>query len=116
MNQVTRAILAAICGLVSACSHHFPDENARDYYKTAEYSTATPTHNEVTANLKFIKITPLGVVVMQYTTNRDYIVYASPGEYLRGELGNTAFKVTSVDASEGIATIEYLYMTTRPTY
>ncbi len=86
-----------------------------DTYKQIEYSVRKPIHESICKRLEFVKITTNGVVVMRYTTDQTYFVYASPGEYLRGECGNIGFKVISINAPLGCALIEYLHSTTRPT-
>ena len=100
--------------VLAGCTHHFPDENARDFYRQIDYSPDRRVHEEVCPLLELVRISENGVVVMRYTSNQPYLVYAAPGEYLRGECGNIAFKVVSIDSSRGTVTIEYLYSTTRP--
>jgi len=114
MRIIASVSLLAALLFGCACTHHFPDENAKDVYRKIDYSKDMRIHNEVCPQLEFVEITESAVVVMRYTSNRPHLVRAGVGEYLRDETGCIAYRVVAVDRARGVAVIEYLFSTTYP--
>jgi hypothetical protein len=114
MKPVAIVALLGACLINSVGLSQVLVERGQDTYLQLDYSHSKPIYEEICPRLKFVRISENGVVVMQCTSDQKYFVYASPGEYLRGECGNTGFKVVSINCRLGTAKIEYLHSTKRP--
>lgn len=113
MKALTTSFLVLL--LLSGCAsrHHFPDEGASDVWGSTTVSTGVPP---LDGHLSFIGVSRDGVLTMKYVSDREYLVTGKPGEYLRGECGQIAYKVISVSAEKNSAQLSFLVSTTRPTY
>jgi hypothetical protein len=112
-----KALIASLLVLLllSGCAsrHHFPDEGASDVWGSTTVSKGTPP---LDGHLSFVGVSGDGVLTMKYVSDREYLVTGKPGEYLRSESGQIAYKVISVSTEKNSAVVSFLVSTTRPTY
>lgn len=115
MRTLSLPVLFVLLLLLSSCAsrHHFPDDGAYDVWKSTTVSMETPP---LDGRLSFVSVSRDGVLTMKYVSDREYVVTGKPGQYLRGDCGQIAYKVISVSPEKNTAEISFFAATTRPTY
>jgi hypothetical protein len=94
----------SVLALTGCLSNKFKPTNTSHKVEVVAMSlNSNPLHGK----LILLRVTKLGIVVMTYTTNKEYVVYGSSGQQLRGECGDIAYTVVSSSMAAQTVVISY---------